>query len=387
YDVVDRAAAAALAAQNPLSFLHVSRPEIGLPETTPLDAAVVYARAADNFKALQDKGVFVREAEPSLYLYRLQQAAHKQCGLVACCHAEDYTAGLIKKHEKTRQDKEDDRTRHIGALRAHGGLVFLMYRDQPALTSQLQEIEARDPIYDFTLPDGVRHTVWRVRQTAPLSAACAQISHCYIADGHHRAASAARIARDCRAANPAPLGGEEYNWFPVVLFPASQLQILPYNRCVKDLHGQSTAAFLEAVGSQMRMTPAAAANPTQAGHARMYCAGQWYDLALQPERAAAADGADPTSGLDVHLLQMRLLQPILGIGDPRTDQRIDFSGGRQSVAELKQRVDSGAAAVAFAMFPVAGEQLMAIADAGKSMPPKSTWFEPKVRSGLLIHTF
>ncbi|MBU4199654.1 MAG: DUF1015 family protein [Verrucomicrobia bacterium] len=382
YDVVDRAEAAALARDNPLSFLHVSRSEIDLPESANPYADEVYARAALNFKALLKQHVFIRDSMPCLYLYRLQRGMHIQRGIVACCHADDYEHDIIRKHEKTRKDKEDDRTRHMATIGAQGGLVFLTYRDNAGIDDQVRLIEATRPSYDFTAPDGVIHTIWRIRKTESLVNAFKEIPVCYIADGHHRAASAARVARERREANPSHHGMEDYNWFPSVLFPAGQLQILSYNRCVRDFNGKTEAEFLAAVRAQGTLTTPAPQTPVVPGHVSMYCAGRWYDLALKPEATE-----DPVSILDVSLLQSRILAPILGIADPRTDKRIDFIGGIRGTQELEQRVHSGKAAVAFSLFPVTVRHLMAIADAGQIMPPKSTWFEPKVRSGLLIHTF
>ncbi len=382
YDVVDRAEAAALARGNPRSFLHVSRPEIDLAESVNPYADEVYAKARANFRALVRQRALIREHAPCLYLYRLQRGSHTQRGIVAGCHAADYERDVIRKHEKTRKDKEDDRTRHIATLRAHGGLVFLTYRDQAGIDAEASRIEAARPLYRFTAPDGVRHTVWRIRNPAPLVKAFAGVPLCYIADGHHRAASAARVAREQRAANPGHTGREEYNWFPAVLFPASQLRILPYNRCVKDLNGKTANEFLEALRSRGVLTAPAPAAPAGPGQVSVYCAGRWHGLTLIPPAAA-----DPVAALDVSILQTRILAPIIGIADPRTDKRLDFVGGIRGTAELEQRVDSGKAAAAFSMFPVTVGQLMEIADAGAIMPPKSTWFEPKVRSGLLIHTF
>ncbi len=382
YDVVTRDEAAALAAGNPLSFLRVSRPEIDLPETDNPYAPGIYGRAAANFRALLRQRVFRRDPAPCLYLYRLQRGGHAQRGLVGCCSAEDYEDNLIRKHEKTRPDKEDDRLRHMAAIGAHGGLVFLTYRDDAGIDAQAAAIETTRPLYDFAAPDGVRHTVWRIRKTAPLVKAFREIPHCYIADGHHRAAGAARIARERQAANPKHTGAEEYNFFPAVLFPASQLKILPYNRCVRDLHGLTVDAFLNALRKRGALTSPGPAAPDRPGRVGVYCAGRWHDLVLPP-----AASADPVAGLDVSRLQTQILDSVLGIADPRTDQRIDFVGGIRGAQELERRVDSGRDAVAFSMFPVTVDQLMDIADAGKIMPPKSTWFEPKVRSGLLVHTF
>lgn len=383
YDVVDRDEAAALAAGKPDSLLHVDRAEIDLPPDTDPYSDVVYAKARENFLSLQQRGALVRESAPVLYLYQQRMGNHVQTGLVAVCHIEDYEQDIIKKHEKTRKDKEDDRTRLIGTLSADTGPVFLTYRDQTAIDSLAEQWTQRTgPIYDFVAPDGVEHTVWRIDDPERFVDLFKQVPVAYVADGHHRTASAVRVGRERREANPNHNGTEEYNWFLAVLFPASQLQILPYNRVVKDLNGHTKESFLKAVGSVFRLQPNGSPTPEQPGEIRMYLDGQWYDLTWQP----AAD-ADPISRLDVTGLQERLLAPILGIDDPRTSKRVDFIGGIRGTDELVRLVDSGRAAVAFSMYPTTVEQLMDIADANQIMPPKSTWFEPKLRSGLFIHTF
>lgn len=383
YDVVNREESATLAAGNPRSLLHVDRAEIDLPAEVDPYAAEVYAKAKENFLRLQQSGDLQREAEPCLYLYQQQMGAHVQTGVVAVCHIDDYEQDIIKKHEKTRRDKEDDRTRLIGTLSADTGPVFLTYRDDAAIDALVaQDVAQAPPLYNFTAPDGIRHTVWRIASGAALVAAFGEIPVSYVADGHHRTASAVRVGKERRAANPAHTGAEEYNWFLAVLFPASQLQILPYNRAVHDLNGHEASAFLKAVGSVFRLQPDGSASPTQPGEIRMYLGGVWYDLTWNPSGTA-----DPISQLDVTALQDRLLAPILGIDDPRTSKRVDFIGGIRGPEELVRLVDSGKAAVAFSMYPTTVEQLMAIADAGQIMPPKSTWFEPKLRSGLFIHTF
>jgi uncharacterized protein (DUF1015 family) len=382
YDVVNREESAALAAGHPQSLLHVDRAEIDLPPETDPYADAVYAMARKNFLALQDEGALIRETEPCLFLYQQRMGRHTQVGVAAVCHIEDYERDIIKKHEKTRRDKEDDRTRLIGTLSANTGPVFLTYRDSPAIDALVASGRKAAPLYDFTAPDGIQHTVWRVAGGADFVEAFAQVPVSYVADGHHRTASAARVGRERREANPAHTGREEYNWFLAVLFPASQLQILPYNRAVKDLHGRTREAFLAAAGKVFTLTQRHAPKPEQPGDIRMYLDGTWYGLAWQP----AAD-ADPISQLDVTALQDRLLAPLLGIDDPRTSKRIDFIGGIRGTDELVKRVDAGQAAVAFSMYPTTVAQLMAIADAGQIMPPKSTWFEPKLRSGLFIHTF
>lgn len=382
YDVVDRAEAAALAGNHPLSFLHVTRSEIDLPEATPPYADTVYAKALSNFSALKQNGTLIQEREPALYIYRQVREGHAQRGIVATCHADDYAADRIKKHEKTRPDKEDDRCRHILELRAHTGLVFLTYRDESSVDTLVQATEAQPPFYDFTATDGVRHTVWRVINSQGLAKTFDRVPCVYIADGHHRAAAAFRVAERMRAANPSHTGNEDYNWFPAVLFPASQLKILPYNRCVLDLNGLTEPAFLEAVRRKFTLTPNACPVPSGTTHASMFLGGRWFEISWTPNPKA-----DPVAALDVSVLQDNLLAPILGIADPRTDKRIEFVGGIRGTPELEKRVKAGRAAVAFSMAPTTVDQLMTIADAGQCMPPKSTWFEPKLRDGLLVHTF
>ncbi len=382
YDVVDRAEAAALARNQPLNFLHVTRSEIDLPETiAPYDAAV-YAAAKSRFKSMQEDGTLIQEKKPSFYIYRQVRESHAQRGIMATCHVDDYAANLIKKHEKTRQDKEDDRCRHIMELRAHTGLVFLTYRDESSVDALVKATEAQAPLYDLTAADGVRHTVWRVLNTAALARAFDRVPCVYIADGHHRAAAAARVAERMRAANRKHTGQEDYNWFPAVLFPASQLKILPYNRCVLDLNGMTADAFLQAVQRQFELVGNGCPDPIGPAHAAMFLGGRWFEMSWTPDPQA-----DPIAALDVSVLQNKLLAPILGIADPRTDKRIEFVGGIRGTQELEQRVNAGRAAVAFSMAPTTVDQLMTIADAGQCMPPKSTWFEPKLRDGLLVHTF
>ncbi len=381
YDVVNAAEAAGLAAGKPHSLLHVDRAEIDLPpETNPYSEAV-YAKARENFQAMQQAGVLVRESSPSLYVYEQQMGSHRQRGLVAGCHVDDYDAGLIKKHEKTRKDKEDDRTKLIDTLSADTGPVFLTYRDAAAVTALVDAKTKEKPLHDFVAPDGIRHTVWRIADTAAWTQAFGGVPVTYIADGHHRAASAARVARLRRERNEKHTGAEEYNWFLCVLFPASELKILPYNRIVPDLHGRSPAEFLAAVKAGFGLTENAAPTPTKIGDVSMYLGGKWYGL-----KCPVDPKADPVGRLDVSVLQDRLLAPLLGIDDPRTNKRIDFVGGIRGPGELVKRVDAEGG-VAFSLYPVTLQQLMDIADAGQIMPPKSTWFEPKLRSGLFIHTF
>lgn len=383
YDVVSRSEAAEQAAGNPLSFLHVGRSDIDLPpETDPHDPSV-YAKARSNLDHLLQDGVMVQEAEPSLYLYELTMDGRAQLGVVGCVSVDDYAKDVIKKHEKTRKDKEDDRTTHLLALNAHAEPVFLTHQSTPFLTQLNAKVTSGEPLYDFVTSDGVRQRVWKVRDSASYIDAFRRIGVGYVADGHHRSASAWRAAERLRAANPSPTGNEEYEWFLAVLFPANQLRILPYNRVVTDLGGRSPELFLARLAEAGTLAPADRPEPDAPGSFGVFVGGRWYRLTLDP---ASIDAKDPIKSLDVSLLHERVLAPILGIGDVRTDPRIDFVGGIRGTAELEQRVRSGAAAVAFAMYPVSVQQLMAISDAGGIMPPKSTWFEPKLKSGLFVHT-
>jgi uncharacterized protein (DUF1015 family) len=387
YDVVDRHEAAALAAGRPRSFLHVSRSEIDLPsETHPYDDAV-YARAAANFGALQDDGTLVVEPEACLYIYRLQMGGQQQTGIAATFAVDEYDADRIKKHERTRKDKEDDRTRHIIELRAQTGPVFLAHRPIEGLDELVAGLCQAPPLYDFTAPDGVVHTVWKVTDTEPLCQRFAGLDALYIADGHHRAASAsrtrARLREQALAAGAPWTGDEEANFFLAVAFPANQLRVLPYNRLIADLRGQAPESFLAAVTARFGATPGASPAPAAAQQVSMYLGGTWYGLNLA---SVAPLASTPADALDVALLQEHLLAPLLGISDPRTDKRIDFVGGIRGTAELEEAVNKGRAAVAFSMYPTSVEELMAIADADQIMPPKSTWFEPKLRDAIVIHT-
>ncbi len=380
--MVSREEAAALAGTNPLSFLHVGRSDIDLPaDVSPYDPRV-YARARETLDRFVAEGTLVREADPSVYLYRQVMAGRTQVGIVACVHVDDYERDLIRKHEKTRPDKEDDRTRHVRTLNANAEPVFLMYRDQSPIDALVAGALRETPLFDFTAADGVRQTVWRAPDPRPLLEAFAAVPRAYVADGHHRSASAWRAGKELRAANPSHTGNEEYNWFLAVLFPASQLRIMPYNRLVRDLHGQTPAQLLARLGALGAIAPAAAPAPPGPGAFCFYLDGSWYLLQLDP---GGIDRRDPIASLDVALLQDRVLEPILGIGDPRTDRRIDFVGGIRGTDELERRVDSGEMALAVSLAPTTIAQLLAVADAGRMMPPKSTWFEPKLLSGLFVH--
>jgi uncharacterized protein (DUF1015 family) len=382
YDVVNRAEAAELARGNPRSFLHVGRSDIDLAEDVDPYDPRVYLRAREALDQFLLQGVLVRDDEPSLYLYRQTMNGRDQVGVVGCVHVDDYERDLIRKHEKTRPDKEDDRTRHVLALNANAEPVFLTYRKRDEVDRAVSRVTGSPPLYDFTAPDGVRHTVWRAPDPAALAGAFDLVPVAYVADGHHRSASAWRAGRELRGKNPAHRGDEEYNWFLAVLFPADQLRILPYNRVVRDLNGRDASEVLARIGRVGKLEVTARPVPERPGVFCLYLRGAWYRLELDP---ATVDRSDPIGSLDVSLLQDRVLGPILGVGDPRTDKRIDFVGGIRGTAELERRVDSGEMAIAFSLYPTSLEQLMAVSDAGQVMPPKSTWFEPKLRSGLFVH--
>ncbi len=384
YDVVSTAEARALADGNPLSFLRVSRAELELVDGTNPYGDEVYQRAQQNFVTLKDRAL-VLETEPSLYFYRLQMGPHSQIGLAGCFSLDEYDRDVIKKHERTRPDKEDDRTRHMIALGAQTGPVFLTYRTSTAVDEVAARVTGGEPLVDFEAHDGVRHMMWKTTgaDTAAVVAAFGAIPALYIADGHHRAASAARARahiRDHQMTGTVLGDGADFNTMLAVAFPHEQVQILPYNRIVKDLGDLSPTAFIEALRARFAISPGPS-RPARRGDIAMYFQGEW--RTLRP--LAAQDLSDPIGSLDVSILQEAVLGPILGILDVRTDKRIDFVGGAKGTTELQRLVDSGAAAVAFSLFPVSVADLMAVSDAGEIMPPKSTWFEPKLRDGLLIH--
>ena len=384
YDVVNRDEACELAQGNPYSFLHVGRADIDLPADVDPHDPRIYGKAREALDRFIAQGVLIREGARSLYLYRQIMSGRVQTGVVGCVHVDDYERDVIRKHEKTRQDKEDDRTTHVLTLEAHAEPVFLTYRGRPQIDLLSDSVLATDPVYDFTAPDGVRHTVWQISDPASWLEAFGEVPHAYVADGHHRSASAWRAGKEKRAANPKHRGDEEYNWFLAVLFPADQLTIMPYNRVVRDLGGKSAAEVLQALRSVGRVSPADQPRPHRPGTFCVYLAGAWYRVELDEKRI---DRRDPIGSLDVSLLQDQVLVPILGVGDPRTDSRLDFVGGIRGTAELERRVNSGEMAIAFSLYPTTVDQLMAVSDAGAIMPPKSTWFEPKLRSGLFVHTF
>jgi len=383
YDVVNTEEARALASGKPLSFLHVSRPEIDLPPGTGIYSDAVYRKAVENFEKLIADCPLEQEAEPSLYLYRLIMGQHQQIGVVACCSIDEYDNDTIRKHERTRRDKEDDRTRHMVMLRAQTGPVFLTYRTRPEIDEQVSDAITAAPLFDLTAEDGIRHTIWRVTNTDELVNSFASVPLLYIADGHHRAASASRARAELKEQSFTHTGKEDYNYFLTVIFPDSQTQILAYNRVVRDLNGLSKDEFFAAVKRQFTITENASPEPPEGGNWSLYLDGKWYGLRLSPD---ATLPVGTVGMLDVSVLQDRLLDPILGIKDVRTDKRIDFVGGLRGTKELERLVDEGKAAVAFSLYPTTVEQLLMVSDANEIMPPKSTWFEPKLRDGLLIHT-
>lgn len=383
YDVVNTEEARALAQNNPLSFLHVSRPEIDLPDGTDIYSDAVYRKALENFEKLSKDCPLVTEDVPSLYLYRLIMGEHEQIGVVACCSVDEYDEDLIRKHERTRRDKEDDRTRHITVLRAQTGPVFLTYRASREIDTMVMESTMANALFDFTAEDGVQHTIWRVPDPVRFVHSFREVPFLYIADGHHRAASAARTRAELKQQSFGHTGDEEYNFFLAVIFPDDQVQILAYNRAVRDLNGLSTTDFLEALRKSFDVAKGGDGTPKRRGEWKMYLDGEWYTLT---SRADASVPEGIVESLDVSVLQDRVLDPILGIKDVRTDKRIDFIGGVRGSAELKRLVDEGNAAVAFALYPTTMNDLLSVSDAGQIMPPKSTWFEPKLRDGLLTHT-
>ena len=383
YDVVNTEEARALASGNPWSFLHVSRPEIDLPIGIPIYSDQVYAMAAENFERLKKNCPLTIEETPSLYLYRLIMGEHEQMGVVACCSVDEYDRDIIRKHERTRRDKEDDRTRHILMLRAQTGPVFLTYRATERVDLLVADaLRGNPPLYDFVANDDIRHTIWRVPNYEPLVNAFRDVPFLYIADGHHRAASASRARAQLKEESFGIIGDEEYNFFQCVLFPDNQLQILPYNRIVRDLNGMSSEEFVNRVREQFDVTENGSPSPAQRGRWSMYLDRQWYGLALKDESSRPAGVVE---SLDVSVLQDLLLDPILGIKDVRTDKRIDFVGGIRGSAELEKLVNEGKAAIAFSLYATTIDDLLKVSDAGEIMPPKSTWFEPKLRDGLLSH--
>ena len=386
YDVLTTEEALARAAGKPWSFLHVSKPEIDLPPGTDPYAPAVYTKASENLARMISAGVLVRDPTPGYYAYRLSVGGHAQTGVAVAASMAAYEANRIRKHELTRPDKEDDRVRHMEALNAQTGPVLAAYPDAPELDSLLAEASQLPPDVDVVADNQVRHAIWPVRDAgllARIGALFDAMPALYVADGHHRSAAASRVAAARRKANPRHTGEESYNSFLVVAFPQRGLRILDYNRVVRDLGGMSLDAFLGRLRDRFAVSPSTApVKPERHGELGLYAGGRWHRLTLRPELAAPAD---PIARLDVSLLTVHVLDPVLGINDMRTDKRIDFVGGGRGLAELERRVASGEMAAAFSLYPTQFADLMAVADAGEVMPPKSTWFEPKLADGLLSH--
>lgn len=387
YDVYNRKEALAEVTREPLSFLAIDRAETMLPAETDTYDAIVYDKARELLTSRIAEGYFIQDDVPCYYLYELTMDGRSQTGLVCCSSIDDYINGIIKKHENTREEKELDRIRHVDTTGMHTGPIFLAYRAVKAIDELVSSIKKETPVYDFTSPDGIRHRVFKIDDAVRIQSLTEQFAALpcsYIADGHHRCASAVKVGLKRRKEQPGYTGDEEFNRFLSVLFPDDQLVILPYNRVVRDLNGLSEGAFLQAVADAgFTVTPAGkdGVSPSQKGTFGMYLGEKWYLLTAD----ATLRSDDPIRGLDVSILQDHLLSPILGIGDPRTDDRIDFVGGIRGIRELEKRVHTDMQ-VAFSMFPTSMSELFAVADAGMLMPPKSTWFEPKLRSGLFLHS-
>ncbi len=378
YDVMSSAEAREMAAGKPLSFLHVSKPEIDLPADTDLYSPLVYAKGAENFQKLILQGALKQDAKPNFYLYRQIMGAHAQVGLVAAVSCEEYLANIIKKHELTRVDKEDDRVRHIEALNAQTGPVFLTYRAVAAFDAFVAKKISEPPAVDFTGKDGVRHTAWAITSGSDIvfvESQFAQIPFLYIADGHHRSAAAGRVFKSRH-------GAGHSGQFLAVIFPHNQMQILPYNRVLKDLNGLTPEQLQQKLAAVFDINPGGSPKPARKHELAFYFNGQWSTLTFKPQFTATSD---PIERLDVTILQKQVLAPVFGIDDPRTSKRINFVGGIRGTAELEKLVNSGEYACAFSMFPTSIEDLMEIADAGGIMPPKSTWFEPKLRDAMFCH--
>lgn len=383
YDVVYGAEVRALIDNNPYSFLRVTRPESELEESSTPSQPNVLERAKQNLQKLIDDGVMLQDTERSIYVYQLRSGEHVQTGVVALCSLTEYDQGLIKKHEKTRPDKVEDRTEHMLAVGAQTGLIFLAFRNTRDIRSLISAATRTPPLYDFTCAQGVEQKVWRITRTDDWVEAFRDLDALYVADGHHRIESA-KLARDRRrAANPDHTGGEQYNFVMAGMFPASDLRILPYNRVVRDLNGLDRDDFFAAIRENFILVDSLETSPDERGEISMYFKHHWYKLKLNPKKRGRP--ADAISRLDVSILQDYLLTPVLGIGDPRTDERIAFVGGARGSEELVRLVDSGEAAVAFSMFPTTMDDLFEVSDMGEIMPPKSTWFEPKLKDGLLVH--
>lgn len=387
YDVVNSEEARELAQGNDKSYLHISRPEIDLDPRLDEHADQVYEQGKINYRKFLKNGWLFQEDQPCFYIYKQVMGGHQQIGLVAVASAEDYDQDVIKKHEHTRPDKEDDRTRHIATINANTEPVFFTYPAVPSIDALVSDWIKKTPEYDFASDDGVKHTLWVCddqKVIESLKSEFAKLKYLYVADGHHRSAAAWRLWKERKAKNPKHTGTEEYNFFLTVIFPDNQMNIMAYNRVVRDLNGYSKEQFLEKIGDKFTLTENAPDLPGANLKFSMYLDGQWY---LLTARDGSYDQKDPVKRLDASILQDNLLQPVLGIENPRTDQRINFVGGIRGTRELAKLVDSGKYAVAFSLHPVDIKQLISVADSGQVMPPKSTWFEPKLRSGLFVHQY
>jgi len=386
YDVLNSEEAREMAAGNPISFLHINKPEIDLSPDTDHYSDAVYSKGRENLMRFIEEGVMKQDEQPCFYLYAQKMGDHRQVGLVAAASVQEYIDDKIKKHELTREKKERDRVKHIDTLNAQVGPVFLTYKAVPEIDALLEEIQEKEPEADFVSPDGIQHTLWVIgshKRIEKIATLFKQVDVLYVADGHHRSAAAQIICKDRREKNPDYTGAEPWNYFLTVIFPDDQMMILPYNRVVKDLNGLTVDEFLAKAGDKFEIEEAAGAfEPETKKVFGMYLDGKWWKLTA---KVGTFDESDPVNSLDAAILQNNLLAEILGIGDPRTDERIDFVGGIRGLGELEKRVNSGEMKLAFSLHATSIEQLMAIADAGKIMPPKSTWFEPKLRSGLVVH--
>ncbi len=391
YDVLNREEAYALAKDNPHSFLHINKPEVDVDPALSVYDSKVYEKGSENLQRFIEEGILVRDETEQFYVYQQQMGDHVQVGLVAAASVAAYEANLIKKHEFTRPDKEDDRVNHMDALGAQVGPVFLTYKAEESINNLIVSVQQNEPEYDFTADDGTRHTFWLISDTEVSQALENQFNglDClYVADGHHRSAAASRVQKLYEDRNGQHHGDESYNWFLVVLFPHDQMQILDYNRIIKDLGSYSAEEFLEALGANFLIEKLAdrdAARPRRAREFALYLESSWYRLTPNDALRANIDDEDPVQSLDVSIMQEAILTPFLGIKDQRTDKRIDFVGGIRGLQELEKRVDSGEWGAAIALYATSIESLMDIADANEVMPPKSTWFEPKLKSGLVVH--
>ncbi len=389
YDVMTSEEAREMVKGNPYSFLHVDRAEIDLPENIDHYSDEVYEKAKENLNSMIENGIYIQDEKPVLYIYKLTMNGKSQTGIAACTSIDEYIENKIKKHELTRADKEEDRIRHVDTCNANTGPIFLTYRSKDSIDSIINEWVRKEPVYDFIADDGIGHTVWVIDDEAVINDIVNEfksVSDLYIADGHHRNASAVKVGLKRRAEKPDYTGDEEFNYYLSVIFPDNQLYIMDYNRVVKDLNGYSSEEFISEISKKFNVSEYrgdGCCKPEKKHNFGMYLDGKWYILEAKD---CIINENDSVACLDVSILQNELLSPVLGIGDPRTDKRIDFVGGIRGLEELEKRVDSGEMKIAFSMYPTTMEQLMNIADDNKIMPPKSTWFEPKLRSGIFVHS-